>query len=151
LLAKEDCQMLWQTGKLYNNEMLARSENADLKQLKVLEFIKNMDEAYSAADIIITRAGALSVSELQIVGKPVIFVPSPNVAEDHQTKNAQALTKENAALMVKDAQAVKDLLPTAFELLKDIEKQNELSENIKKMAKPKATENIVSIIFKMIE
>ncbi|WP_375578708.1 undecaprenyldiphospho-muramoylpentapeptide beta-N-acetylglucosaminyltransferase [Marivirga tractuosa] len=151
LLAKEDFQMLWQTGKLYHNEMLARSENADKKQLKVLEFIKNMDEAYAAADIIITRAGALSVSELQVVGKPVIFVPSPNVAEDHQTKNAQALTKENAALMVTDAQSIKDLLPQAFELLKDTEKQKELSENIKKMAKPKATENIVSIIFKMIE
>ena len=151
LLAKEDCQMLWQTGKLYHNEMLTRSENADKKQLKVLEFIKNMDEAYAAADIIITRAGALSVSELQVVGKPVIFVPSPNVAEDHQTKNAQALTKENAALMVTDTMAVKELLPAAFELLKDIEKQKKLSENIRKMAKPKATENIVSIIFKMIE
>lgn len=151
LLAKEDFQMLWQTGKLYHNEMLTRSENADKKQLKVLEFIKNMDEAYAAADIIITRAGALSVSELQVVGKPVIFVPSPNVAEDHQTKNAQALTQEDAALMVTDAQAVKELLPKAFELLKDTEKQKQLSENIKKMAKPKATENIVSIIFKMIE
>ncbi|HET8860516.1 undecaprenyldiphospho-muramoylpentapeptide beta-N-acetylglucosaminyltransferase [Marivirga sp.] len=151
LLAKQDYQMLWQTGRLYHNEMLTRSENADSKQLKVLEFIKNMDEAYAAADIIITRAGALSVSELQVVGKPVIFVPSPNVAEDHQTKNAQALVKENAALMVTDNKAVKDLLPEAFELLKDTEKQKELSENIKKMAKPKATENIVSIIFKMIE
>ncbi|WP_296623546.1 undecaprenyldiphospho-muramoylpentapeptide beta-N-acetylglucosaminyltransferase [Marivirga sp.] len=151
LLAKQDYQMLWQTGKLYHNEMLTRSENADLKQLKVLEFIRNMDEAYAAADIIITRAGALSVSELEIVGKPVIFVPSPNVAEDHQTKNAQALVKKNAALMVTDANAVKGLLPEAFELLQDTDKQKELSENIKKMAKPKATENIVSIIFKMIE
>lgn len=151
LLAKEDYQVLWQTGKLYHNEMLTRSKNTNKEQLKVLEFIKNMDEAYAAADIIITRAGALSVSELQVVGKPVIFVPSPNVAEDHQTKNAQALTKENAALMVADAQAVKDLLPKAFELLEDTEKQKQLSENIKKMAKPTATENIVSIIFKMIE
>lgn len=151
LLAKQDYQMLWQTGKLYHKEMLVRSENADKKQLKVLEFIKNMDEAYAAADVIISRAGALSVSELQVVGKPVIFVPSPNVAEDHQTKNAQALVKENAALMVKDTDAVDDLLPIAFKLLQDKEKQNELSENIKKMAKPKATEEIVSIIFKMIE
>jgi len=151
LIAKEDFQMLWQTGKLYHNEMISRSENADLKQLKILEFIKNMDEAYAAADIIITRAGALSVSELQVIGKPVIFVPSPNVAEDHQTKNAQALVQEDAALMVKDADAVKKLLPKACELLKDTEKQISLSENIKKMAKPKATESIVSIIFKMIE
>lgn len=151
ILSKENCQVLWQTGKLYHNEMLSRSENADSRQLKVLEFIKNMDEAYAAADIIITRAGALSVSELEVVGKPVIFVPSPNVAEDHQTKNAQALVKKNAALLVKDTEAIKGLLPKAFELLKDTEKQNELSENIKKMAKPKATENIVSIIFKMIE
>jgi UDP-N-acetylglucosamine--N-acetylmuramyl-(pentapeptide) pyrophosphoryl-undecaprenol N-acetylglucosamine transferase len=151
LLAKEDCQMLWQTGKLYHNEMLLRSEKTDTKQLKVLEFIKNMDEAYAAADVIISRAGALSVSELQVVGKPVIFVPSANVAEDHQTKNAKALVNRDAALMETDSTAVKNLLPQAFKLLKDVEKQKKLSENIKKMAKPKATENIVSIIFKMIE
>jgi len=151
ILAKENCQVLWQTGKLYHNEMIVRAEKADSKQLKVLEFIKNMDEAYAAADIIISRAGALSVSELQVVGKPVIFVPSPNVAEDHQTKNATALVEKNAALMVTDAEAVKKLLPDAFKLLKDTEKQKMLSENIKKMAKPKATEDIISIIFKMIE
>jgi UDP-N-acetylglucosamine--N-acetylmuramyl-(pentapeptide) pyrophosphoryl-undecaprenol N-acetylglucosamine transferase len=151
LLVKEDCQILWQTGKLYHNEMLTRSESSDPRQLKILEFIKNMDEAYAAADVIITRAGALSVSELQVVGKPVIFVPSPNVAEDHQTKNAAALAKNDAALMVTDDKAIKDLLHKALELLKDTDRQEKLSENIKKMAKPKATEDIVSIIFKMIE
>jgi UDP-N-acetylglucosamine--N-acetylmuramyl-(pentapeptide) pyrophosphoryl-undecaprenol N-acetylglucosamine transferase len=151
LIEQEEFQMLWQTGKLYHKEMLTRSESFNLKQLKVLEFIQNMDEAYAAADIIITRAGALSVSELQVVGKPVIFVPSPNVAEDHQTKNAQSLVSKSAALMVTDAEAIKDLLPEAIELLKSTEKQNELSKNIRKMAKPKATEDIVSIILKMIE
>ncbi|SMG27189.1 UDP-N-acetylglucosamine-N-acetylmuramylpentapeptide N-acetylglucosamine transferase [Marivirga sericea] len=151
VLAQEDYQMLWQTGKLYHTEMTTRANDSDPKQVKVLEFIKNMDEAYAAADIIISRAGALSVSELQVVGKPVIFVPSPNVAEDHQTKNAQALVSRNAALIVSDTKAVKELLPDAFKLLKDTEKQKMLSENIKKMAKPKATEDIVSIIFKMIE
>jgi UDP-N-acetylglucosamine--N-acetylmuramyl-(pentapeptide) pyrophosphoryl-undecaprenol N-acetylglucosamine transferase len=150
-LNSENCQMIWQTGKLYHQEMLVRSEETEHQHLKIVEFIKNMDEAYAAADIIISRAGALSVSELQIVGKPVIFVPSPNVAEDHQTKNALALVNKDAAVLVKDTDAIKNLLTTAYQLLKNDEKQKLLSSNIKKMAKPEATENIVSIIFKMIE
>ncbi|WMN06253.1 undecaprenyldiphospho-muramoylpentapeptide beta-N-acetylglucosaminyltransferase [Marivirga arenosa] len=151
LLNNDTIQMLWQTGRLYHKEMLSRSDKANLDNVKILEFIKNMGAAYAAADIIISRAGALSVSELAVVAKPVVFVPSPNVAEDHQTKNAMALVKENAAEIVKDENSIKELLPTTLSLLQNEDKQTELAKNIKKMAKPSATQDIVSIIFKMIE
>jgi len=151
LLNNDNIQMLWQTGRLYHKEMLSRSDKANEDNVKILEFIKNMGAAYAAADIIISRAGALSVSELAVVAKPVVFVPSPNVAEDHQTKNAMALVKENAAEIVKDENSIKELLPTTLSLLQNEDKQTELAKNIKKMAKPNATQDIVSIIFKMIE
>ena len=151
LLEKADVQVLWQTGKLYHKEMLIRAAKADTSKIKVLEFIKEMETAYAAADIIISRAGALSVSELAIIGKPVIFVPSSGVAEDHQTKNANSLVQKDAAILITDHQAVDELIPRALELLKDEELQKELAENIKKLAKPNATEDIVRIIFSMIK
>lgn len=151
LLEKADVQLLWQTGKLYHQEMLLRAAKADSSKIKVLEFIKEMEVAYAAADIIISRAGALSVSELAIIGKPVIFVPSSGVAEDHQTKNANSLVQKDAAILITDHQAVDELIPRALELLNDKDLQKELAENIKKLAKPNATEDIVKIIFSMIK
>ncbi|MEM9856801.1 MAG: undecaprenyldiphospho-muramoylpentapeptide beta-N-acetylglucosaminyltransferase [Bacteroidota bacterium] len=144
-------QLIWQTGKFYYHEMTSAAKNYDLTNVRILEFIKEVDLAYAAADVVISRAGALSISELCLVGKPVIFVPSPNVAEDHQTKNARALTKKGAAILVKDSNAKKDMIPTALELLSDKERRKILSGNIKLLGKPKATEDIVNELMEMIK
>jgi UDP-N-acetylglucosamine--N-acetylmuramyl-(pentapeptide) pyrophosphoryl-undecaprenol N-acetylglucosamine transferase len=144
-------QLLWQTGRIYFEEMSAKAGNtADLTDVRILEFIREMDLAYAAADVVISRAGALSISELCLAGSPVVFVPSPNVAEDHQTKNAKALTSRNAALMVTDADATEKLVPTAIELLKDEARRKELSKNIKALGKPRATEDIVNELEKLL-
>jgi UDP-N-acetylglucosamine--N-acetylmuramyl-(pentapeptide) pyrophosphoryl-undecaprenol N-acetylglucosamine transferase len=109
-----------------------------------------MDFAYAAADVIISRAGASSVSELCIVGKPVVFIPSPNVAEDHQTKNAKSIVDKHAALMIKESDL--DTFPVVFEsLIKDVGKQESLSENIKELALPSATKDIVDTIEKLLK
>jgi UDP-N-acetylglucosamine--N-acetylmuramyl-(pentapeptide) pyrophosphoryl-undecaprenol N-acetylglucosamine transferase len=109
-----------------------------------------MDLAYAAADCIISRAGAISVSELCLIEKPIVLVPSPNVAEDHQTKNAIALVQENAAILVKDTAAIDELIPTVITLFENDTKQLELSKAIKVMGKPNATEDIVNVIEKLI-
>ena len=147
LFEKMDVQVLWQCGKLYFEEYNKYNE---LKHVQVFEFIKEMDFAYAAADMIISRAGASSVSELCIVGKPVIFIPSPNVAEDHQTKNAKSIVDENAALMIaeKDLGGFEDLYVW---LVSDEIQQKELSENIKSLALPNATDSIVNEIEKLIQ
>lgn len=137
-------QVLWQTGSLYYNEMLERTHKFEMKNLRLVEFIKDMDKAYAAADLVISRAGALTISELCVIGKAVIFVPSPNVAEDHQTKNAMALVHKNAAEMVTDKEAVASLVDKAFELLENENRLKELEENSLKLGKPKATESIVN-------
>jgi len=138
----QQIQIIWQAGKLYIDEY-QRSEAANLPNVHITAFIDRMDAAYAAADVIISRAGALSISELCLVGKPIVLVPSPNVAEDHQTKNAQALVDKNAALLVKDTDAKKQLMETAYKLIQNAEKAAEMSASIIKLAKPKATENIV--------
>ncbi|MDT0689475.1 undecaprenyldiphospho-muramoylpentapeptide beta-N-acetylglucosaminyltransferase [Salegentibacter sp. F188] len=143
---KENIQLIWQTGKLYYDEY--RKHNSDLVQ--TYEFLNRMDRAYAAADVIISRAGAGSVSELSIVGKPVLFIPSPNVAEDHQTKNAMALTENNAALTLTEAELEEKFEKTFFDLVNSEAKQKELGENIKKMALPNATANIVDEVEKLI-
>lgn len=139
-------QLIWQCGKGYYETYKVH----DGKQVKVLDFLNRMDLAYAAADIIVSRAGASSVSELCIVGKPVVFIPSPNVAEDHQTKNASALVEENAALMIKESD-----LDTKFEtIFSDLylskERQGELGRNIKKLAMPNSTKHIVDEIIKLL-
>ncbi len=139
-------QLIWQSGKLYYEKY----KNNHSEAVKVKGFVNRMDLAYGAADIIISRAGAGSVSELSIVGKPTIFIPSPNVAEDHQTKNAKALANENAAILIHEKN-----LDTEFErvfeaLLVSTSKQKELGTNIKKMALPAATEHIVDEIEKLL-
>ncbi len=138
-------QLVWQTGKGYFETAKQKANNS----IKVFDFIKQMDMAYAAADIIISRAGALSVSELCIVGKPCVLVPSPNVAEDHQTKNAMALVNKNAAVLVKDLEAKEKLISTVLELIIDEIHQNQLSQNIKQLAIADADERIVKEILKL--
>lgn len=145
-----DVQLIWQTGKFYHAEMTAKANNFDLSNIRVMEFIKEMDLAYAAADLVVSRAGALSISELCLVGKPVILVPSANVAEDHQTKNAMALVVKDAAVMVKDSEAENNMIPEALNLLADNDKQKSLGANIKKMGKPNAAEDIVNELMSIV-
>lgn len=145
-------QMIWQTGKFYIEQ--ATNEIAKLglsDRVRPTVFIERMDLAYAAADIVISRAGAMSISELALVGKPVVFVPLPTAAEDHQTKNAQSLVDENAAVMVKNDATEEKLLPVVFNLLKDNKKMADMSENISKFAKPNAAEDIVDEIDKILK
>lgn len=139
-------QVIWQTGKLYYDEFKKYDE---FEGVQTYAFLNRMDLTYAAADILISRAGASSISELCIVGKPVIFIPSPNVAEDHQTKNALAIVNNNAALLLKESE--KEMLQTMFkELLNDEKLQETLSKNIKKLALPNATKDIVREIEKLL-
>lgn len=140
-------QLLWQTGAYYYENL----KHLNSQDVVVRDFIYEMDKAYAAADVVVSRAGALSVSELCLVGKPIILVPSPNVAEDHQTKNAMALVKKEAAILVKDVEAKEQLVEALLKLLADEEKQHILSENIKQMAKPNATDEIVNEIEKLLK
>ncbi len=142
-------QVLWQTGSFYYNEMLNRTRHFELKNIKLTMFIKNMDKAYTAADVVISRAGALTISELCAVGKAVVFVPSPNVAEDHQTKNAEALASQNAAVLVPDSQAIDQVVDEAFDLLENDEKRKQLEKNCLKLGKPQATDAIVEQIISL--
>jgi UDP-N-acetylglucosamine--N-acetylmuramyl-(pentapeptide) pyrophosphoryl-undecaprenol N-acetylglucosamine transferase len=146
LLAQE-VQIIWQCGKLYFEEYkhIGNKEN-----VQVLAFIDRMDLVYAAADIVISRSGASSVSELAIVGKPVVFIPSPNVAEDHQTKNAQAIVDKHGAILLKENELDADFEIVFEGLLKDKGKQERLSENIKQLALPNATKEIVDEIIKLV-
>ena len=141
-------QLIWQCGKLYYDTYKTfNSKN----NIKVVDFISEMDQAYAAADVIISRAGASSVSELCVVGKPVIFIPSPNVAEDHQTKNAQAITSQSAAILIKETDLEKSFEYEFEQLINSVKKQIEYSKNIKALALPNATENIVDEIEKLLD
>jgi UDP-N-acetylglucosamine--N-acetylmuramyl-(pentapeptide) pyrophosphoryl-undecaprenol N-acetylglucosamine transferase len=140
-------QLLWQCGKIYFEQYKKLNNN---KNIKVYDFIDKMNLAYEVADIIISRAGASSISELCIVGKPVIFLPSPNVAEDHQSKNALSLVKKNAAIMVEEKNINKDFKNSFMGLINNKELQTDLSRNIKKQAKLNATKDIVNEIEKLL-
>lgn len=143
----QEVQVIWQCGKFYYEEYKKYDE---LKHVQVHQFINKMDLAYAASDIIISRSGASSVSELCIVGKPVIFIPSPNVAEDHQTKNAKAIADQHGAIVVPESEV--NTFPIVFEtLLKDRGKQEHLSENLHELALPSATTNIVNEIEKLLK
>ncbi|GGZ36174.1 UDP-N-acetylglucosamine--N-acetylmuramyl-(pentapeptide) pyrophosphoryl-undecaprenol N-acetylglucosamine transferase [Echinicola pacifica] len=144
-------QALWQTGKFYYEEMSEKVAQAKMNDIKPVEFIREMDLAYAAADIVISRAGALSVSELSLVGKPVIFIPSPNVAEDHQTKNAMALVDQEAAVILPDHEAVEKLSAKVDELMNNTSLQDKLSQNIKKMGKPNAALDIIKELEALIK
>lgn len=145
-VAKGEVQVLWQCGKLYDVDLSARLSGNEAANIKRTMFIDRMDLAYALADVIVSRAGATSVSELCLVGKPVILVPSPNVSEDHQTKNAMALVDKGAAVLVKDLESREKLIPTALELLKNSEDCMRLSQSILLLGKPNATEHIVDEI-----
>ncbi len=143
-------QFIWQTGKLYYESIMEKLADKQFNpKLVVKDFINRMDYLFTVADVIVSRAGAGTISELCLVGKPVILVPSPNVAEDHQTQNALALVKNNAAIMVKDNELNNSLFDEVENLLKNKEKQKNLSENIKKMAKPNAANQIAEIILEV--
>ena len=146
-----DLQLIWQTGKTYITQAQEEVKALGLEsQVKPTVFIDRMDLAYGLADMVISRAGAMSISELALVQKPVIFVPLPTAAEDHQTKNAQQLVDAEAALMVRNADTEKDLIPTLFKLKDDKALQTKLSENIGKFARPNAADDIVDQIIKAI-
>jgi UDP-N-acetylglucosamine--N-acetylmuramyl-(pentapeptide) pyrophosphoryl-undecaprenol N-acetylglucosamine transferase len=146
----QQVQVIWQTGKSYYSQIAANNAIKPTDSIRIFDFINRMDLAYSAADVVISRAGASSVSELEIVGKPAILVPSPNVAEDHQTKNAMALVNKDAATLVKDSDASIILVDTAIALTKDSYRQKVLSTNISHMAKPDAAADIVKEIYNLL-
>jgi UDP-N-acetylglucosamine--N-acetylmuramyl-(pentapeptide) pyrophosphoryl-undecaprenol N-acetylglucosamine transferase len=143
---KSGYQVLWQSGKFYFQEMSAKVQASGLAHIHVREFIREMDLAYAAADAVVSRAGALSVSEISLVGKPTIFIPSPNVAEDHQTKNAMAYVQAGAAVLLRDTEAVGKLKEAVDGLFSQGEKAQEMGENLKKLAKPNAATEIVNAL-----
>ncbi len=143
-------QLIWQTGKVYYESVKGQVVNKDMRRIRMFDFLREMDLAYAATDVVVSRAGALSISELCLAKKPSILVPSPNVAEDHQTKNAQTLVSENAAVMIRDVEAREKLVSQALTLLFDENRCKELSENIGKLGKPQAAEDIVTEIEKLL-
>ncbi len=145
-----EIQVIWQTGKLYYEAVRKELDPKNPGNIKYVDFINRMDMAYSVADVIISRAGAATISELCLLGKPVILVPSPNVAEDHQTKNAMALVKNDAAVMIRDDEAPEKLVPQAFALMYDQARRETLGQNCAKMALPGAASKIVDEIFKLL-
>jgi UDP-N-acetylglucosamine--N-acetylmuramyl-(pentapeptide) pyrophosphoryl-undecaprenol N-acetylglucosamine transferase len=162
LIKSTDVQFIWQTGKYYSAEIAERLQagesysgtrlkGEDLPNLKVTDFITDMGAAYKAADLVISRAGASSISEFCLIGKPVILVPSPNVAEDHQTKNALALSTRDAAIYVKDADAPGCLLDLAIRTVNDEAKLKSLSQNVLKLALPDSAEIIAKEVIKLAE
>lgn len=150
-LKSSGVQVLWQCGKLYHERLAEELKDTDLGTVKMVQFITRMDLAYAVADVVISRAGAISVSELCLVQRPTILVPSPNVAEDHQTKNAMALVEKDAAMLVKDVDSKEVLVGEVLELINDEAKCTKLSENIAKLGKPNATGDIVDQLEKMIK
>jgi UDP-N-acetylglucosamine--N-acetylmuramyl-(pentapeptide) pyrophosphoryl-undecaprenol N-acetylglucosamine transferase len=159
LIANSGLQFIWQTGKYYSEEIAGRLKTAMeasqlsslTSHLKVTDFISDMATAYKAADLVISRAGAGSISEFCLLGKPVILVPSPNVAEDHQTKNAMALVNHDAALYVKDAEAPEKLIRLAIDTVKDDARLTSLSKNILKLALPNSAEVIAKEVIALAQ
>ncbi|NHM04445.1 undecaprenyldiphospho-muramoylpentapeptide beta-N-acetylglucosaminyltransferase [Flavobacterium celericrescens] len=146
-LLSQNIQIIWQCGKLYLNDYSKYNEK---ENVQVVAFIDRMDLVYAAADVVISRSGASSVSELCIVGKPTIFIPSPNVAEDHQTKNAKAISDKNGAILIRESELEAQFETVFSDLISSENKQAELIQNIKKLAKPNATKDIVEEIVKLI-
>ncbi len=146
-LLSQNIQIIWQCGKLYLNDYSKYNEK---ENVQVVAFIDRMDLVYAAADVVISRSGASSVSELCIVGKPTIFIPSPNVAEDHQTKNAKAISDKNGAILIRESELETQFETVFSDLISSESKQAELSQNIKKLAKPNATKDIVEEIMKLV-
>lgn len=150
-LVKRKVQVIWQTGESFYETARAELANYNRHYIQVHKFISRMDFAYSVADYIISRAGAGTISELSLLGKPVLLVPSPNVAEDHQTKNALALVEKEAAILVPDNKAVEELFPKLFALMETVDQQVKMGINISKLARPNADELIVDEIYKLLK
>ena len=146
----QNIQLIWQSGKGYDTQAKKALEEKKPENIKQMPFISRMDMAYKAADLVISRAGASSISELCLLGKPVILIPSPNVAEDHQTKNAQALSTKNAALMIRDCDAQNLLIDTALKTVQDETSLKNMSDNISKMAQRDSATRIADIIFELV-
>ncbi|MDY6418197.1 MAG: UDP-N-acetylglucosamine--N-acetylmuramyl-(pentapeptide) pyrophosphoryl-undecaprenol N-acetylglucosamine transferase [Bacteroidales bacterium] len=146
----EDVEVLWQCGKYYKKGIDEFMAGRELPQIRYTDFIGRMDLAYACADVLISRAGASSVSEICAAEKAAVFVPSPNVAEDHQTHNAMALVRKNAALIVRDAEAAEKLLPTALGLLHDEARIREIERNVAPLARLDAAQTIVDEVYKLI-
>lgn len=150
-IASQKVEVLWQTGKYYYSNLKEQLEGKLPANIQMLDFISRMDLAYNVSDLLISRAGALSLSEICLVGKPSVLVPSPNVSEDHQTMNAMALVNEGAAIMIKDVQAEEKLISEALSLIQNKEQLKTLGENASKLAKPNATRTIVDEAIKLIK
>jgi len=148
-ISKSGIQFIWQTGKYYSAAISEKMKDKNIPNLKVMDFISDMGAAYKAADLVISRAGASSISEFCLIGKPVILVPSPNVAEDHQTKNAMALVNKDAAIYVKDCEASKVLIDCAIETVNKEQKLSSLSENIKKLGFKNSADVIADEVVKL--
>jgi UDP-N-acetylglucosamine--N-acetylmuramyl-(pentapeptide) pyrophosphoryl-undecaprenol N-acetylglucosamine transferase len=144
-------QVIWQTGKSYFQSVKDQVNDKDLQRIRISDFVTQMDQAYASADVVISRAGALSISELCLAARPSILVPSPNVVDDHQTKNARALVDRDAAMLVTDDDAREKLIGEAIELLNNSQRRKTLSENISKMARPEAARHIAEEIEKLIK
>lgn len=149
IAANPEVQVLWQVGKLYL-ERFSVCATAQLPNVRVVPFVDRMDLAYALADVVVSRAGALTISELCLVGKPAILIPSPNVAEDHQTKNAQALVEKEAALMIPNGEATARIMAESLELLKNEEQRLRLAANIRALARPNAASDIASEVLKLV-
>lgn len=150
LIRTSGVQFLWQAGKIYYQDIREELANKPAGNVHLLEFIQRMDLAFSAADLVISRAGAGTISELCVVGVPSILVPSPNVAEDHQTANARTLTDRGAAVLIRDAEVNEKLVEEALILINDRQRLNSLSKNIKEMGTPDATRDIVEVIVSLL-
>lgn len=150
-IAKSGVQFIWQTGAIYYARIQNELKDIKPENLHIHQFISRMDLAYSVAGVVISRAGAGTISELCLVGKPSILVPSPNVAEDHQTKNAMALVEEDAALMIRDNEIDEKLMQEAVQLINDEKKCKGLAGQIKTLAKPNATKDIVDEVEKILQ
>lgn len=149
-IINKDYQLIWQTGKLDYKDIIEETRDTDCRNIQILEFIKDMELAYSAADIIVSRAGAIAISELAVAQKPVLLVPFPFAAEDHQTKNAMNLVEKNAARMVKDSEMQEKFWNTLSEICENENLRKEMSYNLKYFAKPNAAKEIVDEIFKLM-
>lgn len=150
-ISKSGVQIVWQTGAYYYDRMITETKDRKPENLQIHKFLSRMDLAYSAADVVISRAGAGTISELCLVGKPTILVPSPNVSEDHQTKNAMALVEKDAAVMISDNEIDNKLFQETFELVQNKELCQLMATNIRTLAKPEATKTIVDEVEKLIE
>lgn len=151
MLTSSGIQVIWQTGKLYYQQAAGASEKYTAAPVRVHEFITRMDYAYAAADFIVSRAGAIAVSELEIIAKPLILIPSPNVAEDHQTKNAMALVNRNAAIMVKDSEAEGKLGSVLMSLVQNKQLQEDISEHLKTISCKDSDEKISEVILELVK